>query len=1097
MAKTTVINNNYSRYEQLEKVNKSKHKKLVNNLLDIRPQGDNAIFYHISKINQDLSKIVKKQELNEIFNKSDFRVEISSNFTDTQIQKLYSVKTLEEFSQWAKDSNFKPSAKMEKDLTRSFANNISEVIDKISSKHNNFLKEWKFNINKIQEIYAETGVWPLYVGTYFLKVSRGESAVNAPLLLKAVDLSINDGKIILTSRDSSVIINEKLKYTLDASFQIKIPELRIKDESSLKEVVNDLRVKMDGKLVDDLANEINLTLPYKELQREDVTNSTLNLCEGMVLTLTHPIGTKLREALTSLIINDQIDNIIKTDNFENYNASVSKDLVEKSKIVRVAQSDITQEKAIIGALKSSCVIVGPPGTGKSQTIANILVNVLKNNKKALFISQKKVALDVVLKRMGKYSDLVFQFNESSKANKFEKGYFYEPIKRFYQQILDLDITKDIPKVPEKFLSNIEYEYHDAKNDLGVILNQDLDAFFRIKKSINIDEKKDKISKVLKYLNDFRIKSDLLKILNKWSELKGKVSSTKMRKRVAKELKYFLPEQDNYETIKKNLKFYDSKKYDKKFIRDYKNAKKIKKYMDKELPGVYVEDLIRMGTIMKLNSFLDFDEIESQYKLFVDNRNVSNVTKEQLETLYLEVARRSKNNLSTYVSEVADGELLLNTFLGKVQRGLVSPQSLIYEYKDLIKRVYNVFVGTPEILSNFVDFNLEKYDYVIFDESSQIFIEKALPYLSISKNFIIAGDPQQMQPTNWFNKRDESDDIYTNDEVVSLLDWASNYNIPKYYLEMNYRSNASELILFSSKEFYESKLKGIDRYNFDTGKSFEVYDVNGKWKDNKNTIEAEFVVDLAEKNLDQHESMIILAFNRKQQDCIREIISLRSPKLYQALENKVILRNLENIQGDEADIVICSVGYTKEATLSSTYIGTKGGRNALNVAITRAKSKMIVVKSLKAEDLLIDSSSSLNIQTFKRWLEFLELPLLEQKSYTSVDKSTLMHSTSYFELDVLNWLKTLSFNQEFKLKTNYRIGSYTIDIAILSLDNKFLVGISLDDTGENSSINEMLEVRLKDDFILSKDYPIYRISNFRFREEKNAINRYLSMIINRY
>ncbi|TNK97693.1 hypothetical protein C4M95_02320, partial [Mycoplasmopsis pullorum] len=83
-----------------------------------------------------------------------------------------------------------------------------------------------------------------------------------------------------------------------------------------------------------------------------------------------------------------------------------------------------------------------------------------------------------------------------------------------------------------------------------------------------------------------------------------------------------------------------------------------------------------------------------------------------------------------------------------------------------------------------------------------------------------------------------------------------------------------------------------------------------------------------------------------------------------------------------------------------------------------------------------------------------------------------------------------------IKKNYRIGSYTIDIAILDQDSKFLVGISLDDTSEKTSMNEMLEIRLKNDFIQSKEYPIYRISNFRFREEKNTIYKYLNMIINR-
>jgi|GEM_PF-1431669 hypothetical protein len=123
-----------------------------------------------------------------------------------------------------------------------------------------------------------------------------------------------------------------------------------------------------------------------------------------------------------------------------------------------------------------------------------------------------------------------------------------------------------------------------------------------------------------------------------------------------------------------------------------------------------------------------------------------------------------------------------------------------------------------------------------------------------------------------------------------------------------------------------------------------------------------MIEICEKNLKKYNSIILLAFNRKQQDYIYEQIALKSPKIFEALEDKVILRNIENIQGDEANLVIASISYTAQTSLHATYIGSKKGRNALNVAITRAKDKMIIIKSIKNTE--IDPKND-NLLTFKK------------------------------------------------------------------------------------------------------------------------------------
>ncbi|QZE12540.1 DEAD/DEAH box helicase [Mycoplasma sp. Ms02] len=1109
------FNNGDLKNANSKKINDSKHKKLLNNLLDIRTNGDNATFYHLSKINQDLNKIIKKDDVKKVFVKSEFEVELTSAYTDDQINRLNNLKTYEEFVIWAQEAKYKVPVKLEKDLARNFSKHIGEISEKLTNKHVNFLKEWRFNINKIQEIYTETGIWPLFVGTFFIRYAKDDLSLYAPLLLKAVNLEIKNGKVILTNRDNSIVYNEKLVYVLKQSSGIVMPILDNPENISLEEAALELKSVLGEKIVNglnDLTNE--MIDKFKEMQRDDLGSyTTITLSPGIVLSICHPQGTKLREALYNLIIEDKIEKLIKNDDLTNHEKNAKQALIDEAKLIRVARTDLSQEKAIIGALTNSAVIIGPPGTGKSQTIANILVNILENGKRALFISQKKAALDVVLKRMGRYSDLVFQFNETNKANKYERNYFYRPLNNFYREMLDLNVNEKIPENKETFLKKAEFDYINAKKDLSFVNSGELKSYYNIMnaKDESFESDYKEVKKLFSHLNAFENKVELEAYLDYYDVFKKAANSKnykEVKKAQAKAFKDYIAtlnvaNQKGLEKLSSKLEIQSKKSHAKQIRSLFKKADKLGKYS--------VVDFIKIGSLLRFNTLRIFDEVESKYKNYIDNKTNSNTTPEQLENMYKKVALEARKRLEEFKVKKEDGENELKVFLGKISRGITAPHVLINQHKDMIHNIYNVFVGTPEILSNFVDFSAFKtvldkkgnikedqrpFDYVIFDESSQIFIEKALPFIALSKHVIVAGDDQQMQPSNWFSRRDDSEDDYSQDEVNSLLDWALHNNLPKFFLEMNYRSNSSELILFSAKEFYDSKLKGIDKYNSLIDVPLEVYNVNGSWRNNRNIVEAQQTVKLAEENIDKYESMILLAFNRKQQDAIREVIAETSPKLYSLLEDKIYLRNLENIQGDEADIVIASIGYTKEAALSSTYIGTKGGRNALNVAITRAKDKMIVIKSITAEEVMPSSGGSGNLTTFKKWLEFLDLTKQEQKAYTTIEKDSLSRIKTYFEQDVMQWLKSLEFTQPIKIKTNYRIGSYAINIAILDENEKFLVGISLDDSTDSKTIDDLLEIRLKDDFIASKGYPIYRISNFRFEGEKNSILKYLSMIINR-
>jgi superfamily I DNA and/or RNA helicase len=126
-----------------------------------------------------------------------------------------------------------------------------------------------------------------------------------------------------------------------------------------------------------------------------------------------------------------------------------------------------------------------------------------------------------------------------------------------------------------------------------------------------------------------------------------------------------------------------------------------------------------------------------------------------------------------------------------------------------------------------------------------------------------------------------------------------------------------------------------------------------------------MIEELKKNISNYKKIILLTFNKHQLDLVNEMIAKNETKIYdKIIEGSIILKNLENIQGDEADLVIISIGYTKDSTFASTYVGRPGGKNALNVAITRAKSKLIILKSLVSTDVKITNTDNADLQIFK-------------------------------------------------------------------------------------------------------------------------------------
>jgi hypothetical protein len=274
-----------------------------------------------------------------------------------------------------------------------------------------------------------------------------------------------------------------------------------------------------------------------------------------------------------------------------------------------------------------------------------------------------------------------------------------------------------------------------------------------------------------------------------------------------------------------------------------------------------------------------------------------------------------------------------------------------------------------------------FDVVIFDESSQCRLEEALPVLTRGRRVVIAGDPQQLPPTRFFESAVTQSEVVETEgeqalfesqqaEVEDLLSAALNLEIEQCYLDVHYRSQNSDLIEFSNESFYESRLQAIPGHPANRAETapLKLLHAGGTYEKRQNPKEAEEVVKLVRELLARPEapSIGIACFNLTQRETIVDALDDAAAKdpafaaqLAQARARKgtasfegLFVKNLENVQGDERDHIIISTTYGPDAK-GRFYrrfgpLGMTGGGRRLNVLVTRARQEVHLVTSIPRE-----------------------------------------------------------------------------------------------------------------------------------------------------
>ncbi|GAB3527720.1 hypothetical protein GCM10027443_04570 [Pontibacter brevis] len=313
-----------------------------------------------------------------------------------------------------------------------------------------------------------------------------------------------------------------------------------------------------------------------------------------------------------------------------------------------------------------------------------------------------------------------------------------------------------------------------------------------------------------------------------------------------------------------------------------------------------------------------------------------------------------------------------------KRSLYPIRKLFSLFAEEMLHLVPCWLTSPETVSAVLPLD-QCFDLVIFDEASQCFAETGLPAMQRGKQIVIAGDEQQLKPSDLYRARWSAAEGEEVEELSaeSLLQLCSLY-LPQTMLTQHYRSRYPELIQFSNRHFYRNKLELIPELQDANARNpaIKFIKVYGVWQDNANLPEAERVVELVLQLLQSGQPDVgVITFNYTQQMLVQDLLEDKAQEQGITVPASVLVKNIENIQGDEKEVIILSVGYAPDANgrmaMQFGSLNQAGGENRLNVAITRAKQQIMVVSSIRAEQLQVDNTLHPGPKLLQAYLQYAQ------------------------------------------------------------------------------------------------------------------------------
>ncbi len=370
--------------------------------------------------------------------------------------------------------------------------------------------------------------------------------------------------------------------------------------------------------------------------------------------------------------------------------------------------------------------------------------------------------------------------------------------------------------------------------------------------------------------------------------------------------------------------------------------------------------------------------------------------------------------------------------------------------NLLRRMCPCMLMSPISVAQYIDPAFPKFDLVIFDEASQLPTSEAVGAIARGENVIVVGDPRQLPPTSFFTSNQVDEEHYDQEDLESVLDDCLALSMPQKHLLWHYRSRHESLIAFSNARFYENKLltfpSPADLVSEVKWVHVEGYYDKGRTK--QNPAEARAVVEeivrrLWDEQLRQ-ESIGVVTFSVVQQNLIDDMLSeefLKNPELEEyanAMYEPIFIKNLENVQGDERDVILFSVGYGPDqngrVSMNFGPLNRDGGWRRLNVAVSRARKGMMVFSVIRPEQIDLSRTSSDGVAQLRAFLEFAA----KGKSALAVNADHAAVHTDRFAEAVAQELRKLGFD----VKCGIGCSGFKLDAAIVHPDKpgEYLLGL---------------------------------------------------------
>jgi len=404
----------------------------------------------------------------------------------------------------------------------------------------------------------------------------------------------------------------------------------------------------------------------------------------------------------------------------------------------------------------------------------------------------------------------------------------------------------------------------------------------------------------------------------------------------------------------------------------------------------------------------------------------------------------------------------------------------------------------------------KFDLVVMDEASQLRPEDAVGVVARGGQLVVVGDPKQLPPTDFFQRLDiedgedvSEDDLSVIEEGESILDVAMGVYQPARRLRWHYRSRHESLIAFSNREFYQGDLIVFPTpfpKREDLGVRYHEVP-HSVYENRRNMAEAQMVVDavIAHMRRDTDESLGVVALNLQQRELIEELFERAQTddpaaqayleKFGSGLEG-FFIKNLENVQGDERDVIFISCTYGPDGRGNQYQrfgpINSENGWRRLNVLFTRAKKRVEVFSSLDSSKIVIQSSTHRGVRALKNYLDYAKTGVIESARLGGREPD------SDFEISVAGALA----DNGYEVIPQVGVAGFFIDLAVVHPyePGVFITGVECDGAAYHSARSVRDRDRLRQEILQNLGWKIYRIwSTDWFKSREGETKRLISYI----